>query len=87
MSAIQELSRRRILRGMLGGAAVTVGLPFLDCFLNANGTALASGAPLPTCFGTWFWGLGLNPGRWEPKQIGKIITWAAKKRVIVAPES
>jgi hypothetical protein len=73
MSAIQELSRRRVLRGMLGGAAVTVGLPFLDCFLNTNGTALASGQPLPTCFGSWFWGLGLNPGRWEPKQVGKIV--------------
>jgi hypothetical protein len=72
MSAFEELSRRRILRGMLGGAAVTVGLPFLDVFLNANGTALASGAPLPVCFGSFFWGLGLNPGRWEPAQTGKI---------------
>jgi hypothetical protein len=72
MSAFEELSRRRILRGMLGGTAVTVGLPFLDIFLNANGTALASGAPLPVCFGSFFWGLGLNPGRWEPAQAGKI---------------
>ena len=56
---------------MLGGAAVTVGLPLLDCFLNANGTALAAtGAPLPVVFGTWFWGCGLNPGRWEPKTVG-----------------
>ena len=54
---------------MLGGAAVTVGLPFLDCFLNESGTALAAtGAPPPVVFGTWFWGLGLNPGRpLEPK--------------------
>jgi len=63
-------SRRNLLRGVMGGAAVTVGLPFLDCFLNANGTALASGAPLPTAFGTFFWGCGLNPGRWEPAKIG-----------------
>jgi hypothetical protein len=56
---------------MMGGAAVTVGLPFLDCFLDANGTALAAGgAPLPVCFGTWFYGCGLNPGRWEPKTVG-----------------
>lgn len=82
MSAIQELSRRRILRGMLGGAAVTVGLPFLDCFLNANGTALASGAPLPVCFGSWFWGLGLNPGRWEPKQVGKITEMAPELKAL-----
>jgi hypothetical protein len=49
-----------------------VGLPFLDCFLDANGTALADGTKLPVVFGTWFWGLGLNPGRWEPAQPGKI---------------
>lgn len=76
MNATHELSRRRILRGMMGGAAVTVGLPFFDCFLNANGTALASGTALPVCFGSWFWGLGLNPGRWEPKETGKITEMA-----------
>lgn len=64
-------SRRRVLKGMLGGAAVSVGLPFLDSFLNDNGTALAgTGAPLPIRFGTWLWGMGLCPGRWEPKQVG-----------------
>jgi uncharacterized protein DUF1552 len=56
---------------MLGGAAVTVGLPFLDCFLDSKGTALAAtGASLPVCFGTWFYGCGLNPGRWEPSTVG-----------------
>ncbi len=54
--------RRQILRGMLNGAAVGVALPFLDCFLNDHGTALASGQPLPVRFGTWFWGLGFSPG-------------------------
>lgn len=67
----QLANRRRVLQGLMGGAAVTVGLPFLDCFLTENGTALAAtGAPLPVCFGTWFWGLGLNPGRWEPQKQG-----------------
>jgi hypothetical protein len=70
MNATMNASRRNVLRGMLGGAAVSVGLPFLDCFLNTNGTALADGAPLPTVFGTYFWGCGLNPGRWEPKTTG-----------------
>jgi hypothetical protein len=66
-----RLSRRRVLRGMLGGTAVTVGLPFLDAFLDANGTArAATGVPLPVCFGTWFYGCGLNPGRWEPRTVG-----------------
>jgi len=59
----RRVPRRRALKGLLNGAAVTLGVPFLDCFLNNTGTALASGAPLPVRFGTWFWGLGFNPGR------------------------
>ncbi|MEE2664973.1 MAG: DUF1552 domain-containing protein [Myxococcota bacterium] len=64
------LDRRTFLRGALGGVAVTVGLPLFDGFLNGNGTALASGAPLPLRFGTWFWGCGMNPGRWNPNAVG-----------------
>jgi hypothetical protein len=63
-------SRRTVLRGMLGGAAVSVALPLLDCFLDTNGTALASGAPIPVRYGSWFWGLGSNQARWVPKTIG-----------------
>jgi hypothetical protein len=71
LNCIARLSRRRVLRGMMGGAAISVGLPFLDCFLDSNGAALAgTGAQLPVCFGTWFYGCGLNPGRWEPKTVG-----------------
>ena len=71
MRAIERLSRRNVLRGMLGGTAVTVGLPVLECFLNTNGTAYAAtGAALPPCFGTWFWGLGLAEGMWVPKEAG-----------------
>ncbi len=40
---LKSLSRRRVLRGMLSGSAVTLGLPLLNCFLNGNGTAMASG--------------------------------------------
>lgn len=64
------LTRRTVLRGMLGGAAINVALPLLNCFLNENGTALASGAPLPLRFGTWYWGCGMNPQLWVPKQVG-----------------
>jgi len=71
LNSIAKLSRRRVLRGMMGGAAVSVGLPFLDCFLDSNGAALAATrSPLPVCFGTWFYGCGLNPGRWEPRTVG-----------------
>jgi hypothetical protein len=72
MSTVKNIAtRRRVLKGMMGGAAVTVGLPLLDVFLNTNGTALAgTNAPVPNVFGTWFWGCGLTPGRWEPDTIG-----------------
>ncbi|MGE4063549.1 MAG: DUF1552 domain-containing protein [Rhodospirillaceae bacterium] len=63
-----RMERRRLLRGAMG---ITVGLPFLDCMLDDNGTALAAtGAPLPVCFGTWWQGLGLTPGRWVPDKVG-----------------
>jgi len=65
------LTRRRVLRGAVDGVAVSVSLPFLDCFLNTNGTALAAtGTALPVCFGIWWQGLGLTPGRWMPDTIG-----------------
>ena len=65
------VNRRNVLKGTLGAGAVTVGLPFLDAFLNANGTALAAtGAPLPVCVGTWYPGRGCDPGPWIPEKIG-----------------
>ncbi len=82
MSATGKFARRTILRGMLGGAAVGVGLPLLDCFLNTNGTAFASGAPLPVRFGTWFWGCGLNPGRWIPQKTGTGYDMPAEIKVL-----
>lgn len=65
-----ETTRRGILRGMLNGTAIAVGLPLLNCFLDGNGQALASGAPLPVRFGTWFWGCGINQARWIPDKVG-----------------
>ena len=68
---LDPFNRRHFLRGSLGGAAITVGLPYLDCFFDNNGTALAAtGAAPPVCFGTWFWGCGFTPGLWEPKKLG-----------------
>ncbi|MGE0282967.1 MAG: DUF1552 domain-containing protein [Rhodospirillaceae bacterium] len=68
---MKKLTRRTALRGALGGVAVTVGLPFLDSYLNENGTALAAtGQALPTRFGHYYQGLGLNPGMWIPKKVG-----------------
>ncbi len=59
----RTIHRREVLRGTLGGAAVTMSLPFLDCVLNTNGTAIAAtGQPIPVRFGTWYWGMGHTPG-------------------------
>ena len=66
-----ELNRRTALKGFINGAAVAVGLPLLDLFLDNNGAAMAAtGSPVPVRFGTWFWGLGVNPPRWFPDKVG-----------------
>ena len=68
--SVVRMNRRRVLRGMLNGAAVTVALPYLECFLNGNGDALASGRELPVRFGTWFWGLGISDPIFTPSKFG-----------------
>lgn len=80
---MKNWNRRRVLQGMMSGGAVTVALPFLDCFLNGNGTALASGAPKPVRFGTWGYGLGGTSDIFVPKKTGpnydlpeEIASWA-----------
>jgi hypothetical protein len=68
------ISRRNfLLKGALGGTAVTLGIPLLDRFLDGNGTAFAAslgGGRLPVRFGTWFWGCGMIPERWVPQKVG-----------------
>ena len=73
---LRPLSRRTILRGLLGGAAVGVGLPLLEAMLNANGTALAGGALLPQRFILWFWANGMLPETWTPATSGQGDAWA-----------
>lgn len=70
-----RFNRRSLLRGILGGTAVGLGLPALDIFLDGNGLAYADGAKLPVRFGTYFWGLGLTDTptggtRWVPTKQG-----------------
>ena len=67
---MNSMNRRRVLRGMMAGGATTVALPLLNCFLNGNGDALADGKPMPTRFGSWFWGLGIAHDAFVPKQTG-----------------
>jgi hypothetical protein len=66
------ISRRNILRGAIGGAAVGVSLPFLDSMLDSKGRALAAtGQRIPVRFGTWIWGCGFIPEKWIPRQTGR----------------
>ena len=76
------VTRRRVLKGVLNGTAVTLALPLLNCFLNNNGTALADGGKMPVRFGTWFWGLGMSKSIFVPKKVGanydlpeEIVSW------------
>jgi hypothetical protein len=61
-----SLSRRTMLRGLAGGALVSVGLPPLEAMFNANGDALAGGEPLPKKIVTWMAGNGFLLSRLEP---------------------
>lgn len=71
-----RLPRRTVLRGLLtGGVAVAVPLPRLAGMLDANGTAYADGTPLPLRFGTWFFGNGIIPERWNPTAAGSGDAW------------
>lgn len=57
-------SRRGLLRGMLGGSAVWLGLPWLE----ARAATCADG--FPRRFGVYFWGNGNLPDRWIPEATG-----------------
>ncbi len=66
------LHRRTLLRGLFQGSAAAMGVPFLDCFLDSKGQALAAtGQRLPTRFNTFFFGLGLTTSLWVPKKAGQ----------------
>ena len=66
----RPLHRRTFLRGLLGGAALSIALPPLEIFFDANGTALAADGSFPNRFGLFFWGNGVQPERWVPTTTG-----------------
>ncbi len=68
---MSKISRRTLLRGAVRGAAVSVALPLLNCFLNDGGKAFAAtGQRIPLRFGTWVWGCGFIPEKWIPATTG-----------------
>jgi Protein of unknown function (DUF1552) len=64
------LHRRTLLRGILGGSSVAVGLPLLEAMLDNNGEALADGSALPCRFVSFFWGNGVYLPTFEPSATG-----------------
>lgn len=63
-------SRRRFLRGILGGAAVGVGLPWLEFMAHPAKANAASTDAFPRRFVLFFWGNGVLPDRWVPSTTG-----------------
>jgi hypothetical protein len=76
VSARFTLPRRTFLRGLAGGALVSVALPALEAMFDVNGEALAGGDPIPTRFGVWFWGNGVRRAHWTP--IGTGAAWTPR---------
>jgi len=70
-----SLSRRTMLRGLMGGAAVSVGLPPLEAMLNTHGDAYAGGGALPLRFISYMWGAGVQLAQWEPTATGVNDEW------------
>lgn len=66
-----KLSRRTMLRGMIGGAAVSIGLPALEIFWDNHRKAYGADA-FPKRFGIFFWGNGMLPDRWVPAKTGAV---------------
>ena len=66
----KPLSRRTVLRGMLGGTALALPLPPLDAFFDSHGKAHAACGAFPARFGLFFWGNGILPERWVPATTG-----------------
>jgi hypothetical protein len=69
----RPLTRRSVLRGLLRGAVVGIGLPPLEAFFDDSGRAYACGGVIPRRFGLFFWGNGNRPERWLP--IGEGDSW------------
>jgi hypothetical protein len=64
------LSRRHLLRGVMGGTVIAIGLPSLEAMFNSHGTAYAGGAQIPKRLGIFFWGNGVKVDRWVPAATG-----------------
>lgn len=66
------ISRRHLLRGIMGGSAVSLGLPWLEAMTGLSKVAYATGdSGFPTRFLLYFWGNGNLPETWSPATTGE----------------
>jgi hypothetical protein len=65
-----KLSRRTMVRGIVGGGAIALALPPLEAMFDNNGRAYADNTPIPKRFGVFFWGNGVKQDRWIPSNTG-----------------
>src|SRR5437660_437568 len=70
-----RINRRTFLRGALGGAAVSIALPWLE--VMTEGAARADVTP-PRRFGVWFFGNGVRRDAWIPTGTGTAWTPGAE---------
>ena len=68
----RKIDRRTVLRGLLAGGVVTLGLPFLEIFSERSASATPDG--LPKRFGMFYWGNGVLPELWVPTGTGATYT-------------
>jgi hypothetical protein len=78
-----KITRRTLLKGVLGGAVVSVGLPPLEIFMNGNGTAYANTTAdgFPKRFGIFFWGNGVLLDKWNPIGTGSGDAWQLSEQL------
>ena len=80
---MRTFGRRSFLRGALGGAAVAIGLPPLELFLNSHGTAYAASGQsgFPQRFGLFYWGNGHLAHYWNPSATGVGEAWQISEQL------
>lgn len=67
----RSISRRTVLKSLLGGTVAQIALPALEAMLDSKGIAYAQEqTPIPTRYGVWFWGNGIRRQHWIPQDQG-----------------
>ena len=67
----RSLSRRTLLKSLVGGTLAQIALPTLEAMLDSKGLAYAQEqVPIPTRYGVWFWGNGIRRQHWIPRDEG-----------------